>query len=95
MALNPKCPRCGSTQVQLTSNGSKHGCLWLLIFEWWYVIWIFFKWIIGLLLFVYVDWWMMLIRSIQGRGYVPLSKACFSGRRKTYYCRNCSNNFRG
>ena len=90
-----KCPKCGSEKVQLTSESSKHGCLWLILFGWAYLILVFFKWIIGFAVLVCIDWWMAMIKKSKGKGYIWKSKRWFSGKRRTYYCHDCSHNFRG
>ena len=95
MALNQQCPKCGSNRVQLSNIESKHGCFWFLIFGWIYLIWIPIKWCIGLLVFFLFDWWLAIIKKSQGKGYVWKSKRWFSGRKKTYYCHDCSHNFKG
>lgn len=95
MANNQQCPKCGSTHVQLSNVESKQGCLWFLIFGWIYLIWIPIKWCIGLVVFICIDWWMAIIKKKQGKGYVWRSKRWFSGRNKTYYCHDCSHNFKG
>ena len=95
MAMNQKCPRCGSANVQLTQDESKHGCFWFLMFGWLYLILIPIKWCIGLAVLVCIDWWVAIIKKSQGKGYVWKCKRWFSGRRKVYYCHDCSNNFKG
>lgn len=40
MALNQKCPKCGSTHVQLSNVESKHGCLWFILFGWLFLFWV-------------------------------------------------------
>ena len=65
MALNQKCPKCGSTHVQLSNVESKHGCLWTILFGWLYLIWVAIKWIIGFLIILCFDWWMAIIKSVQ------------------------------
>ena len=80
MALNQQCPKCGSNRVQLSNVESKHGCFWFLI---------------GLMVFMLIDWWLAIIKKSQGKGYVWKSKRWFSGRKKTYYCHDCSYNFKG
>ena len=37
MAINRKCPKCGSTKVQLSNERSKHGCLFVILFGIWYI----------------------------------------------------------
>ena len=95
MAINQKCPKCGSKNVQLTSSNSKHGCLWFLLLGWIYLILIPIKWMIGLAVLIFIDSWMFLIKKLQGKGYVWKGKRWFSGRNKTYYCHDCHHNFRG
>ena len=56
MAINVKCPKCGSTKVQLSDESKKHGCLWLILFGWLYVIWVMIKWMIGAFIFMFYDW---------------------------------------
>ena len=43
MAVNVKCPKCGSTKVQLSNEMSKHGCLWTVLFGIYYFMWIMIK----------------------------------------------------
>ncbi len=43
MALNRKCPKCGSDHVQLSNEKSKHGCFWTLLFGVVYICWVFIK----------------------------------------------------
>ena len=95
MAINQKCPKCGSTNVQVSSVNSKHGCLWFLLLGWVYLILIPIKWIIGLAVFIFIDSWMSIIKKAQGKGYVWKGKRWFSGKNKTYYCHDCHHNFRG
>jgi len=95
MSLNVKCPKCGSTQVQLSSVSSKHGCLWLVLFGWAYLLWLMIKWTIGIMVFLFVDWWMEIVQLSQNKGYVWKCKGWFSMERKFYYCHSCGHNFRG
>ena len=95
MSMNPQCPKCGSHRVQLTNERSKHGCLWFILFGWVYLIWLPIKWCFGLIIFFCIDWWMAIIKSCMGKGYVWKSKGCFSGKKRTYYCHDCSYNFKG
>lgn len=94
MGVNAKCPKCGSTNVQLSNVQGKHGCFWLLMFGWLYVIWVPIKWLIGLVVLVCFDWWMALIQSKQNKGYVWRSKGWFSGVKKVCYCHDCGHNFK-
>lgn len=94
MAINVKCPKCGSTKVQLSNEIKKRGCFWFLIFGLWYACWVMVKWTIGFMLLILYDWWMAIIKSSQKKGYVWQSKRWFSGRSKIYYCHDCGYNFR-
>ena len=95
MALNQKCPKCGSTHVQLSNVESKHGCLWFILFGWIYWAWVFCKWMIGFMIIICFDWWMAIIKEVQQKGYVWKGARWFSGRKKVYYCHDCSHNFKG
>lgn len=68
MALNVKCPKCGSTKVQLSNESNKHGCLYLVLFGIWYFMWLMCKWCIGLMVFVCYDWWMAIVHKAAGKG---------------------------
>ena len=94
MAINVKCPKCGGTKVQLSSESNKHGCIMTILFGVYYLIWAMFKWIIGLCILMFVDWWMAIVKKSQGKGYVWQSKRWFSNRRKVYFCHDCGYNFR-
>lgn len=94
MALNRKCPKCGSTNVQLSNERSKHGCLFTLLFGVYYLIVVMFKWMIGLCVFALYDWWMAIIKKASGKGYVWQSKKWFSGKKQVWYCHDCGYNFR-
>lgn len=95
MALNVKCPKCGSTRVQMSNERSKHGCLWLLLFGFYYVMLVMFKWCIGLMVLMLIDWWMAIIKACQKKGYIWKFKRWFSGTKKVYYCHDCGYNFKG
>lgn len=95
MGLNQRCPKCGSSHVQLSSVQSKLGCLWFVLFGWLYLLLVIVKWCIGILLLVCIDWWVAIIKSARGKGYVWKSKGWFSGKRKYYYCHDCHYNFKG
>ena len=94
MAINAKCPKCGSTKVQLSNEMSKHGCLWTILFGVYYFVWIMIKWCIGMCIFMCYDWWMAIVHNTSGKGHVWQSKRWFSNRRRIYYCHNCGHNFR-
>ena len=94
MALNRKCPKCGSHRVQLSNESSKHGCLFLILFGIYYFFWMLFRYMIGFLIFILYDWWMAIIHAIAGKGHVWQSKRWFSNRRRLYYCHDCGHNFR-
>ncbi len=94
MGINVKCPKCGGTQVQLSSETSKHGCLFTVLFGIWYIMWVCIRWCVGACILVCYDWWMAIIKKRDNRGYVWQSKRWFSNRRKIYYCHSCGYNFR-
>lgn len=94
MGVNVKCPKCGSTKVQLSNETSKHGCLWTLLFGIYYFVWIMIKWCVGMTIFICYDWWMAIIKKSSGRGHVWQSKRWFSNRRKIFFCHDCGHNFR-
>lgn len=93
--MNIKCPKCGSTKVQLSNERSKHGCLWLVLFGVFYLMVLFIKWIIGFYIFLLYDWWAYFLHTSQGKGHVWQSKKWFSLTKKIYYCHECGYNFRG
>lgn len=94
MAINRKCPKCGSEKVQLSNERSKNGCLWLILFGWWYVILVIFKWCVGLMLLCVYDWWMAIIKAVQKKGHVWQCAKWFSGKKSVFYCHDCGHNFR-
>ena len=94
MGVNVKCPKCGSTKVQLSNEMSKHGCLWTVLFGLYYFVWIMMKWCIGLMIFICYDWWMAIIKKSSGKGHVWQSKRWFSNRRRIFFCHDCGHNFR-
>lgn len=94
MAVNTKCPKCGGTKVQLSDESSKHGCLYMVLFGWLYLMWIMIKWCIGIVVFLYYDWWMAIIHAVSGKGHVWQAKRWFSNRRRIYFCHDCGHNFR-
>ena len=94
MALNKKCPKCGSEKVQLSDVSKGHGCFWMIIFGWIYIMWLMFKWMIGLMVLIIYDWWVAIIKRVQKKGHVWQCKKWFSGKRKIYYCHECGHNFK-
>ena len=70
MGINVRCPKCGDTRVQLSNEESKHGCLYFILFGWFYVIWVFIKWCIGLMVFCLYDWWMAIIKAVKKKGHI-------------------------
>ncbi|MBR0466348.1 MAG: hypothetical protein IJJ40_02495 [Clostridia bacterium] len=94
MAINKKCPKCGSTHVQLSNERSKHGCLWFLIFGLYYIGLLFVKWIIGFMIFCFYDWYMSIIKKSTGKGYVWKCRKWFSGNKRVFYCHDCGYNFK-
>ncbi len=94
MAINVKCPKCGSENVQLSNEKSGHGCLWIILFGWFYIFWVMIKWCIGFLVFILYDWWMFIVKKSGGKGHIWKCRKWFSANRKTYYCHDCGHNFR-
>ncbi|MCR4885410.1 MAG: hypothetical protein K5919_00655 [Clostridiales bacterium] len=94
MAINRTCPKCGGKHVQLSSERSKHGCLWTVLFGIYYVCWVFIKWIIGLLVLILYDWWMAIVKACIRRGHVWQCRKWFSGTKRTFYCHDCGYNFK-
>lgn len=93
--LNIKCPKCGSEKVQLSDTTKSHkGCLFALIFGIYYAIVVMVKWIIGMMIFICYDWWMSIVKSIQKKGHIWISKKFFTSKRKYYYCHDCGYNFK-
>ncbi len=94
MAINKNCPKCGSNYVQLSNERSKHGCLWIVLLGWVYILWLILKWIIGLCVFILWDWWMAIIHHMGGKGHIWQCRKWFSGNKRIYYCHNCGYNFK-
>lgn len=94
MAVNRKCPRCGGTYVQLSNERSKHGCLWTILLGWIYIIWVFCKWMLGLMILMCWDWWTAIIDAIRGKGHIWQCNKLFSGVKRVYYCHSCGYNFK-
>lgn len=94
MGLDIKCPKCGSTRVQLSEERGKHGCLYFILFGSLYIIYLISKWILAFCILILFDWWIAIIKAIMGKGYVWKSLSLFSSRRKLYYCHSCGHNFR-
>lgn len=95
MAINKKCPKCGSTKVQMSQKKSKHGLLWAILFGVFWLMWIFCKWCIGAMIWMFYDWWMAIVKKNQGKGYNYVSAGWFKGSKTYYYCHDCSHNFKG
>lgn len=94
VAINMKCPKCGSEYVQLSNESSKHGCLFTILFGVYYIFWVMIKWCIGICIFMVYDWWMAIVHKALNKGHVWQSIRWFSNRRKIYYCHSCGYNFR-
>lgn len=94
MAINTKCPKCGSSNVQLSNETSKHGCLYFILFGIPYLCWLVIRWIIGFFIFFCYDWWMAITKVATKKGHVWQSKRWFSNRRRVFYCHSCGYNFR-
>ena len=95
MALNKKCPKCGSSKTQLVDNKSKHGFIKLILFGMYYMLWYMCKVMFGTIIFLCYDWWMAIIAKSQNKGYTYASKRWFTFSNKIYYCHDCGHNFRG
>ena len=95
MSLNPKCPKCGSNKVRLTTEKSKHGFLWLFLFGMVYGMWWLFKATIAMCVFICFDWWYAIIKSSDKKGHIWLSKRIMENKSRTFYCEECHHNFKG
>lgn len=93
--MNLQCPKCGGQRVQLSNVQSKHGCLWAILFGFFYLALVFIKWMIGICVFVFYDSWAFFVAKGQGKGYIFQWKKWFSNSKKTYYCHDCGYNFKG
>lgn len=94
MSINVKCPKCGSTRVQLSNERGKHGCLYTVLFGIYYLSWLVIKYVIGFFVFILYDWWMAIIKKIENKGHVWQSKRWFSNKKRIFYCHDCGYNFR-
>ncbi len=94
MVINRKCPKCGSSRVQLANERSKHGCFWFLVFGIFYIFYVIFKWFTGMMIFICYDIWMFIANKTRGRGYVWQCLKWFSGNKRFFYCHECGYNFR-
>ncbi len=94
MSINKKCPKCGSTRVQLTNEKGSGSCLIKLIFGIYYILWVLIKWTIGLCILLLWDWWMAIIKNCKGKGYIWKCSYWFTGRKKLFYCHDCGYNFK-
>lgn len=95
MGLNAKCPKCGGTDVTITNMKSKHGILYTILFGVFYWTWLCIKYFYGMMVFICWDWWMMIVKKNQGKGYTPISKKWMSFSKKVYHCNKCGYNFHG
>ena len=94
MSINKICPRCGSNKVELTHINKGYGCLFGIIFGFFYLILIvLIKWMIGLTILLVWDWWFAIVMKSSNKPYTWISKRFFF-RRNTYYCHECGNNFK-
>ena len=96
MPRNRKCPNCGSENVLLNvaDEENANGCLWFFLFGIVYIFWVLAKWTVGLIILCTYDWWMALAKSREQKGYVWKSERWFSGKRKSYFCQDCSHYFK-
>ena len=104
-----KCNKCGSenmtAHVQTSTSYRKgHGCLWTILFGFFYWTWLIIKWIfkltIAMMWYLLVEWWRAIIIVIQKKPYSKpewLTKM-LRRRGKTYtehqtvfVCNNCGN----
>lgn len=94
MGLNRKCPKCGSEKTKLSTahNKQKHGIVWWVFVGWW---WIALSLMIGIFIFLLIDWWMFIIAKAQNKGYVWKCVQWFSLDKKYYHCEKCGHDFRG
>ncbi len=93
MSLNSRCPRCGSENTQLSAETRTRGCLWLIAFGWYYVAFVALKWFVGVMLFLFIDWWLAIIFACIRRPYRWTCRRFFTGRRRYYFCHNCGHNY--
>lgn len=89
--MNKKCPKCGSSKTKVTQQLKKHGFLWWVFIGVW--VWLF-KVIFAMTVFMVYDWWMAIIKKIQGKGHIWRSKKMMSNTATIYYCDDCGNNFK-
>ena len=94
MAINRKCPKCGSERVQLSNERSKHGCFWFLVFGIYYIFFLMFKWTVGMFIFIFYDSWMSIVNKSSNKGYIWHCRKWFSGNKRIFYCHECGYNFK-
>lgn len=92
--INRKCPKCGGEHVQLSNERSKHGCLFTILFGFWYLGLVLIKWCIGLMVLCLYDWWMAILKKLQNKGHVWQCRKWLSGNKRIYYCHDCGHNFK-
>ena len=88
-----KCPKCGGTKCQLTNQGKHHGVFYFILFGIWWLLYAMFKWMIGLMILVYFDWWYAIIKKVKKEAYYWHCKKWFM-KRSTDYCPDCGYNFK-
>ena len=94
MAVNKKCPKCGSNHVQLSNERSKHGCFWTILLGWIFIFWLVIKWMIGCMILCFYDWWMAIIKKCSRKGHVWQCRKWLSGNKRVFYCHDCGYNFK-
>lgn len=95
MSINRKCPQCGSNYVQLSNEKSKYGFFWFLIFGIFYILYIvFIKWLTGIVIFLFYDIWMFIVKKVNNKVYVWQCVKWFSINKRIFYCHNCGYNFK-
>ena len=95
MAVNKRCPKCGSNRCELSIEENRHGCLWTILLGWIYIFFVLFKWVVGFYIFFLYDWWMAIIKAILRKQHIWQCRKWFSFYKRTYYCHDCGYNFRG
>lgn len=89
-----RCPKCGSERVRLSDEKSEHGWLWMLVFGWAYLLLTLIKWVIGVLIFLYYDWWMALVKACMKKRHTWKCRQWFSGKKRVFCCSDCGYKFK-
>lgn len=94
MAFNKRCPKCGSEKCQMVQERGGHGCLWMLLFNIFYLGWVGFKWTIGFFVLIFIDSWMAILAAKDNKEYIWQCRKWFTSIRRSYYCHDCGYNFK-